>query len=433
MDDQTKRKRIQWLRNLPPMFSLMLVVAFGIVFYKLSQKIDLSAIRISSILSVLSPFIIGLVLTFFLVSPVKFTEKQFKRLHFFRSKPAFTNFLAIILSYVVIFGIVIIVLVYVMPQVFAGLSTLLNLLIDALEYIYNNLDTLLADWDESSWSSMIPSKTLRDSLGSILSSLTANLEGIAGTVLPKLYQTVAGVAAGSLNTLVGIIVSIYLIADRESLSYGGKRVLYAFFKKEKANHILDLAQETLMIFRRFFVGKALDSLIIGILCYILMKIFGLPYAELISVIVGVTNVIPFFGPFIGAIPSILIILMSSPMDAFIFALLILGLQQLDGNVIGPAILGNSLGLKPIWIIFSVSVGGGLFGLVGMIAGVPAFTVVYTWFNRWVGRKLEKKQLNTPEQLKEAEAERQPESVLASDPIAKTQDSAHETSNNAGNS
>jgi len=381
-------------------------VAFGILFYKLLQKINLSAIQFSSILSVMSPFIIGLILTFFLVSPVKFTEKHLLRLRFFRTRPALANLLSIITSYVVIFGIVIIVLVYVIPQVFAGLSTLLSLLIDALESIYNNLDTLLADWDESSWSSLISGKVLRDSLGSILSSLTANLEGIAGTVLPKLYQTVASVASGSLNTLVGLIVSIYLIADRHSIAYSGKRVLYAFLKKERANQILDLAHETLTIFRRFFVGKALDSLIIGILCYILMNIFGLPYAELISVIVGVTNVIPFFGPFIGAIPSILIILMSSPMEAFIFAILILALQQLDGNVIGPAILGNSLGLKPIWIIFSVTVGGGLFGLVGMIAGVPTFTVIYTLFKRWIDRRLQKKNLNTPEQLQEAKSPRQ---------------------------
>ena len=137
-----------------------------------------------------------------------------------------------------------------------------------------------------------------------------------------------------------------------------------------------------------------------------MKILGLPYAELISVIVGITNVIPFFGPFIGAIPSILIILMSSPMEALIFAVLILALQQLDGNVIGPAILGNSLGLKPIWIVFSVTVGGGLFGLVGMIAGVPAFTVIYTLFKRCVSRRLQTKNLNTPEQLQEAESSRQ---------------------------
>lgn len=388
------------------MFSLMIVVAFGILFYKFIQKFDLAAIEFSSLISVMSPFIIGLVLTFFLVPPVKFVERQFSRLAFFKSHYPLTNLLSILISYVVIFGIVIIVLVYVMPQVFAGLSTLLTLLIDALQSLYNNLEPLLADWDESSWSSLISGKALRESLGGILTSLTANLEGIAGTVLPKLYQTVSSIAAGSLNTLVGLIVSIYLIADRKNVAYSGKRALYAFFKKERATQILNLAQEILTIFRRFFVGKIVDSLIIGILCYILMKILGLPYAELISVIVGITNVIPFFGPFIGAIPSILIILMSSPMEALIFAVLILALQQLDGNVIGPAILGNSLGLKPIWIVFSVTVGGGLFGLVGMIAGVPAFTVIYTLFKRCVSRRLQTKNLNTPEQLQEAESSRQ---------------------------
>ena len=388
------------------MFSLMIVVAFGILFYKFIQKFDLTAIEFSSLISVMSPFIIGLVLTFFLVPPVKFVERQFSRLAFFKSHYPLTNLLSILISYVVIFGIVVIVLVYVMPQVFAGLSTLLTLLIDALQSLYNNLEPLLADWDESSWSSLISGKALRESLGGILTSLTANLEGIAGTVLPKLYQTVSSIAAGSLNTLVGLIVSIYLIADRKNVAYSGKRALYAFFKKERATQILNLAQEILTIFRRFFVGKIVDSLIIGILCYILMKILGLPYAELISVIVGITNVIPFFGPFIGAIPSILIILMSSPMEALIFAVLILALQQLDGNVIGPAILGNSLGLKPIWIVFSVTVGGGLFGLVGMIAGVPAFTVIYTLFKRCVSRRLQTKNLNTPEQLQEAESSRQ---------------------------
>lgn len=406
MDDQTKKRRLQWLKNMPPMFSLMIVVAFGILFYKFIQKFDLTAIEFSSLISVMSPFIIGLVLTFFLVPPVKFVERQFSRLAFFKSHYQLINLLSILISYVVIFGIVIIVLVYVMPQVFAGLSTLLTLLIDALQSLYNNLEPLLADWDESSWSSLISGKALRESLGGILTSLTANLEGIAGTVLPKLYQTVSSIAAGSLNTLVGLIVSIYLIADRKNVAYSGKRALYAFFKKERATQILNLAQEILTIFRRFFVGKIVDSLIIGILCYILMKILGLPYAELISVIVGITNVIPFFGPFIGAIPSILIILMSSPMEALIFAVLILALQQLDGNVIGPAILGNSLGLKPIWIVFSVTVGGGLFGLVGMIAGVPAFTVIYTLFKRCVSRRLQTKNLNTPEQLQEAESSRQ---------------------------
>ena len=174
-----------------------------------------------------------------------------------------------------------------------------------------------------------------------------------------------------------------------------------------------------MIFRRYFLVIVLDSLIMGIVCYILMKILGLPYAELISVIVGITNIIPFFGPFLGAIPSILIILMSSPMDAFIFALMILIVQQVDGNIICPAILGNSLGLKPILIIFAVTLGGGLFGIVGMIAGVPAFTVIYTIFKRSVSHRLQKKNLDSPEQLQEVEvrrkAQQHPDATEASDP------------------
>lgn len=405
MDDQTKKRRLYRLRNMPPMFSLMLVVAFGIIFYKIINRIDLPTLNFARIFSVMTPFILGLIFTFFMISPVKFTQRQLLRIRVLRPHDKLVNLLSILISYVTIIGILIIVLVYVMPQVFAGLSTLLSLLIDSLQYLYRNLDTLLGDWDQSSWSSLISSKTLSDSLGGLLSSLTANLQSIAGTIIPRLYQTVTDIASGSLNTLVGLIVSIYLIADRENVAYGGKRILYALFKEKHAHQILELAQETLTIFRRFFVGKALDSLIIGILCYILMKIFRLPYAELISVIVGITNVIPFFGPFIGAIPSILILLMSSPMDAFIFAILILGLQQLDGNIIGPAILGNSLGLKPIWIIFSVTVGGGLFGLVGMIAGVPAFTVIYTLFQRAIQRRLQKKNLDTPERLQAAEDKR----------------------------
>ena len=161
MDDQTKKRRLQWLKNMPPMFSLMIVVAFGILFYKFIQKFDLTAIEFSSLISVMSPFIIGLVLTFFLVPPVKFVERQFSRLAFFKSHYPLTNLLSILISYVVIFGIAIIVLVYVMPQVFAGLSTLLTLLIDALQSLYNNLEPLLADWDESSWSSLISGKARR--------------------------------------------------------------------------------------------------------------------------------------------------------------------------------------------------------------------------------------------------------------------------------
>lgn len=393
MDPQAKRKRLLWLRNMPPMFSLMLVVAFGILFYKIVQEFDLSAIHFSHLLSILSPFIIGLVISFFLVPPVKFTQRQFLRLPWMQQHPKSARLLSILLCYAIIFGLLILVLVFIVPQIFSGLSTLITLLIDSIRYLSSNLDTFIQRWDQSSWGNLIAAQDLSKFLEHMLSTLTIDLQNIASTVLPMLYQMIARIASGSINTIVGVIISIYLVGDLENAALGGKRLLYALLKQENADRIVNLSRETLTIFRRFFVGKALDSLIIGILCYILMRIFRLPYPELISVIVGLTNVIPYFGPFIGAIPSILIILMVSPMEAFIFAILILVLQQLDGNVIGPAILGNSLGLKPIWIIFSVTVGGGLFGIIGMIVGVPAFTVIYTLIRRSVDHHLQAKNID----------------------------------------
>ena len=290
----------------------------------------------------------------------------------------------------IVLGLLVLILVYIVPQIFSGLSTLFTLLTDAIEYLYDNLNTFISHWNESSWSTLISGEDLYQLLGNYLSSLTLDLQNIASTVLPMLYKTIASVASGSINTIIGIIISIYLVSDRRNMAYGGKRILYALLRKDRANRILTLLHEILNIFRRFFVGQALDSLLIGIICFIFMKIFSLPYAELISVIIGVTNIIPYFGPFLGAIPSILIILMVSPMEALIFAIFILFLQQIDGNIICPAVLGGSLGLKPIWIIFAVTVGGGLFGVLGMIIGVPTFTVIYTLWHRYIRRRIHSK-------------------------------------------
>ncbi|MCI8632171.1 MAG: AI-2E family transporter [Lachnospiraceae bacterium] len=401
----SNKQRLAWLRNLPPLFTLALVTAFGILFYKIVRDIDISGIHFSRILTILNPFITGLVITFFLVPLVKLFENRLYRLKKIKLPAKVVKLLATLISYVLIFGLLILILVYIIPQMFAGLSTLITLLIDSIQYLYGNLNSFIDYWDQSSWSSLISGQDVYRFLGDQLSSLAINLQNIASTVLPMLYKTIAGIASGSINFIVGIIISIYLVNDRHRVAFAGKRLLYALLRQSWADRVLNLAQETLLIFRRFFIGKALDSLIIGILCFVFMKLFRLPYAELISVIVGITNIIPYFGPFIGAIPSILIILMVSPMDALIFSVFILALQQLDGNIIGPAILGNSLGLKPIWIIFSVTVGGGLFGIAGMLIGVPAFTVLYTLFQRMIQNRLKRKGIASSEQIEEIDRQR----------------------------
>ena len=186
---------------------------------------------------------------------------------------------------------------------------------------------------------------------------------------------------------MGIIVSFYLLFNKEAVATGAKRVLYCIFTVEAAEKVLGAVRFTDKTFMDFISGKLLDSAIIGILCYICCRLMNMPYTLLVSVIVGVTNVIPFFGPFIGAIPSAFIILLVDPMKCLIFLVFILILQQFDGNILGPKILGSSTGVNGFWIMFAIIIGGGFFGFMGMLLGVPVFVVIYTLMKHLTRRKL----------------------------------------------
>ena len=193
----------------------------------------------------------------------------------------------------------------------------------------------------------------------------------------------------------------YLMLDKEKLVTQSKMCVYALFDAERANHIVQAFRFTHKTFGGFISGKIIDSLIIGILCYIGTSLIGTPYQLLVSVVVGVTNVIPFFGPYLGAIPSAFLILMVNPLQCLYFLIFILILQQFDGNILGPLILGDKLGLPSLAILFSVCVGGGLFGIVGMFIGVPTFAVLYYAIKELIDYRLEKKQIKPHElELKE---------------------------------
>ena len=178
------------------------------------------------------------------------------------------------------------------------------------------------------------------------------------------------------NLVIGLIVSVYLLASRKKFGQQGKLILYSLVKRRWADLFLEEICYADKMFGGFINGKILDSAIIGVLCYIACLIFKFPSALLVSVIIGVTNVIPFFGPFIGAIPATLLILIQNPIKALWFVLFVLVLQQVDGNIIGPKILGNTTGLSSFWVLFAILLFGGLWGFVGMIIGVPLFAVIY---------------------------------------------------------
>ena len=213
-------------------------------------------------------------------------------------------------------------------------------------------------------------------------------------VLPQVGSFVTNLTSGVYtvfrtvyNLVIGIIVSVYLLSDLEHFGAAFKRLLYSLFSIETAEKLLDGIRFTDRTFMGFINGKLLDSAIVGLICYIFCAVVQMPYALLVSVIVGITNIIPFFGPLIGAIPSAFIILMVNPFQCLIFIVFVIILQQIDGNFIGPKILGSSVGISGFWVMFSIILGAGLFGFWGMLLGVPVFVVIYTVINNAVERRL----------------------------------------------
>ena len=218
-------------------------------------------------------------------------------------------------------------------------------------------------------------------------------------VLPQLQTVMTTVSGGVLsvmnfakNLLVGLIASVYLLATKERCAAYGRKLVYSFFPQEQVELVLRGVRRADLIFSGFVRGKVLDSIIIGILCFVGCSILKFPYTPLVSVFVGVTNVIPFFGPFLGAIPSTFLILLVSPKQALYFVIFVLALQQLDGNVIGPKILGNTTGLSSLWVITAILVGGSFFGIAGMFFGVPVCACLLSLVNFFVDARLRDKGL-----------------------------------------
>ncbi|MGM9651615.1 MAG: AI-2E family transporter [Faecousia sp.] len=211
------------------------------------------------------------------------------------------------------------------------------------------------------------------------------------TALSSAAEQVYGIAKGVFNAVIGVVVAVYMLISKDRFQAQAKKITVALFRQDHADRVLELARRTNAIFGGFIVGKIIDSVIMGIICYIGTLILGTPYAMLVSVIVGVTNIIPFFGPLIGLVFCCLLVLLQNPLQALYLAIFLLVLQQVDGNIIGPRILGERLGISDFWILVSITVFGGLFGFAGMLIGVPVFTLIYSLINDGVNRALKKKQ------------------------------------------
>ena len=294
--------------------------------------------------------------------------------------------LSILMTYVIFLGVIIMVIGVIIPQVWQSVLDLAA----AVPGWYGRTMELLVELNEQ-----IPdidfdfiTEKFQEFGNAFLSS--SSIQQQLQNILMTVVSTSVSVVAVFLDFLIALIVSVYLLIDLNRIGRTSKKILRAFVSENMTGKIIRISKECYDIFSSFVSGKMVDSLIIGILCFIAMNLLRLPYALVISVVVGVTNMIPYFGPFIGAVPGGFILLMVSPVKMLIYLILILVLQQFDGLYLGPKILGDSTGLRPAWIIFSVSAGGVVCGVLGMFLGVPVVAVIGHLINIWINYRLEKR-------------------------------------------
>ncbi len=374
-----------------------LVIAAAIVFYLALSFLPAMGKGLRRILSILGPFVWGLVLTYLMHPMMRALERRVfgplsKRLYKGKraySAQRFARGMAVLVSEIVLLALIVALFYLILPQLYSSIVMIVD---NSPAYIAN-----LTAWVEKTLQGFPElEEYIAGAIGDVNSNLIAwaqekLLPGL-GSVVSNVTAGVAYVVKGVYNLIIGIIVSVYLLGNIEGFSAGARRFSYSLFGIEGAEKLRDALDFTDKTFMGFINGKLLDSAIIGLICYIVCAILNMPYALLVSVIIGVTNIIPFFGPLIGAVPSALIILMVDPLKMLIFVIFIIILQQIDGNFIGPKILGNSIGISGFWVMFAIILGAGLFSFWGMLLGVPVFVLIYTVIDNAVVRRLKKSDL-----------------------------------------
>ncbi len=371
-----------------------LVIAAAIVFYMLVNHLAWMGKSLRHLGAILSPFVWGLVIAYLLFPLMSIYQRgiftPLWKLLLKKSPKAeqavpklsrgFSVFLAMLTLLIIISGLV----WMVAPQMYNSIESIIVNSGDYVDRADQWISRFFMNYPEieSTISGMFGDVSM-----GIVTWASNNLLPEFRGLLTNVTSGVFSFAKGIYNIIIGLIVSVYVLYSKEVFAAHCKKIIYAVFSLEAAQRILDAVHFTNRVFQGYISGKILDSLIIGILCYVGCSILRIEYAVLVRFIVVVTNIIPFFGPFFGAVPSALIILTESPMHALVFVIFIVLLQQFDGNILGPKILGNRVGINGFWVLFSIIVGAGLFSFTGMLLGVPVFVVLYVFFKGLVNRKL----------------------------------------------
>ena len=359
-----------------------LVIAASIVFYLVVSKLNGVMSHLKVFTMIFTPITIGIVMAYLFNFILVLIED--KILTKFNIKKKFKRFSGLVLTYLTVVIMVSLFLKFIFPQLVSSLVGLVN---DIPMHV-RDIGNILNDMSEKFKFDEEINTIITEQFTKFMNFIVV----FASDLIPKIGNFTRTILSSIWNIVLGLIISVYVLMDKEKFAAQSKKILNAILPHNGALKTMELTFRANRIFGSFLSGKVLDSLIVGVLTFVILILFKMPYPILVAFIIGVSNIIPFFGPFIGAIPAFFIILFISPQQAFIFLIIIFVIQQIDGNIIGPKILGDSLGISPFWILFSLLVSGKIFGFIGLIIGVPLFVFLYSIVKDLLEARLKRKGL-----------------------------------------
>ena len=394
--EEHEKRRYSFKEQAIKSMTLFFVVATCILFYFALLRLGQISSVFKQFLTVAKPIIYGLAIAYLLNPIVKWIDRRMiplleKHCPKLKKKKQISRGVGIFVSVILMLALITTLLNMMIPELYGSIRDMIFTVPSQMNRFINEFSKMHSS--DSTVGKMLAS-IVEEASDFVQNWMKTDLMEKVNLWMTQLTVGMIQMVREVFNFIIGIIVSIYVLFSKEKFQKQTKKLIYAVFRPGQANMILQIGGKSNEIFGGFIIGKIIDSLIIGVICFIGLSILNMPYTMLVSVIVGVTNVIPFFGPYIGAIPSAILILLADPLKGLYFIIFVIALQQFDGNVLGPKILGNSTGLSSFWVVFSILIAGGLFGIPGMLFGVPTFAVIYYIVNMLVNSILKKKELPT---------------------------------------
>lgn len=372
----------------------LIYIGFAALLYFIISYSAIVWLVISNIFSVITPFIYGLIIAYILKFPCNFFyNKAYKKIG--TKRPKFAGFrkpLAVLSTYFAAIALIVFLVLIIVPSIINSFSELSKSIAQYASTFEQSINEFV-DWANLTFGLTLSLENgafdFVNDIVKIISNdnITELLKNISKNIFPEILSTAKVVSYGAYNWIIGIVASIYFVSSKDLMCRQTKKLAKAYIPKKWHHKVSEVATMSNQVCGNFIIGRVIDSLIMGVMCYFVLLIFNFDYALLIAVVVGVTNIIPFFGPFLGAIPSGFLLLMIDPTECFWFVVIILILQQIDGNIIGPKVIGDKIGISGFWILFSIIVGSGLFGVFGMILGVPVFVIIYNLLGKDINKKL----------------------------------------------